>query len=88
MNEIASVALIHKAMKDGIVHQIWPVGSSGILQEVRLLTGSKEVRIETILDPMKSAGPSTVVLLAIPETKIKKAEALFGVHLNKLTIST
>lgn len=88
VNEIASVALIHKAMKDGIVHQIWPVGSSGILQEVRLLTGSKEVRIETILDPMKSAGPSTVVLLAIPETKNKKAEALFGVHLNKLTIST
>lgn len=88
VDEIASLALIHEAMKSGIVHQIWPVGSSGILQEVRLLTGNKEVRVETVLDSMKSAGPSTVVLLAISETEIKKAEALFGVHLNKLTINT
>lgn len=87
-NEIASVAHIHAAMKSGIVHQIWPVGSNGILQEARLLTGIKETRVETVLDSMKSAGPSTVVLLAIPETEIKKAVALFGVHLNKLMIIT
>ena len=43
--EIASVALIYEAMKSGIVHQIWPVGSSGILEEVRLLTGNNEVRV-------------------------------------------
>ena len=72
--EIASVALIHEAMKSGIVHQIWPVGSSGILEEVRLLTGNKEVRVETVLDTTKSAGPSTVVLLAIPEMKIEEAK--------------
>jgi len=88
VDEIASVALIHGAMKSGIVHQIWPVGSSGILQEVRLLTGMKEARVETMLDSMKSAGPSTVVLLAIPEMKIEEAEALFGVHLNKLMMIT
>ena len=88
VDEIASVALIHEAMKKGIVQQIWPVGSSGILQEVRLLTGIKEASVETMLDPIKSAGPSTVVLLAIPEMKIKEAEALFGVHLNKLIIIT
>lgn len=88
VDEIASARLIHEAMKKGIVQQIWPVGSSGILQEVRMLTGSKEARVETMLDPLKSAGPSTVVLLAIPAMKIKEAEALFGIHLNKLTIST
>ena len=88
VEEIASVALIHEAIKNGIVHQIWPVGSSGILQEVRLLTGNKEARVETVLDSMKSAGPSTVVLLAIPEMKIEEAEAFFGVHLNKLMIIT
>ena len=86
--EIASVALIYEAMTDGIVHQIWPVGSKGILEEFRLLTGNKEVCVETVLDTAKSAGPSTVVILAVPETEIKKAEALFGVHLNKLTIIT
>ena len=73
--EIASVALIHEAMTSGIVQQIWPVGSNGILQEVRMLTGIKEARVETVLDSMKSAGPSTVVLLAIPEMKIEEAEA-------------
>ncbi|MBO0589566.1 hypothetical protein [Sporosarcina sp. E16_8] len=87
-DEIASTRLIHEAMKSGIVHQIWPVGSKGILQEVRLLTGMKEARVETILDPMKSAGPSTVVLLAVEKMKIEEAEALLGVHLNKLTINT
>ena len=87
-DEIASVALIYEAMKNGIVQRIWPVGSRGILEEVRLLTGNKEVRVETVLDTMKSAGPSTVVLLAIPEVKIEEAEALFGAHLNKLTIIT
>ncbi|WP_186667952.1 hypothetical protein [Sporosarcina sp. BP05] len=87
-DEIASARLIHEAMKSGIVQQIWPVGSSGILQEVRLLTGMKEARVETILDPMKSAGPSTVVLLAIPKMQIEEAKALFAVHLNKLTINT
>ena len=64
-------------MKSGIVQQIWPVGSSGILEEVRLLTGMKEARVETMLDSMKSAGPSTVVLLAVAEMKIEEAEALF-----------
>ena len=87
-DEIASVALIREAMKKEIVHQIWPVGSSGILEEVRLLTGTKDARIETVLDPMKSAGPSTVVLLAIPETKIKEAATFFGRLLNQLIIIT
>jgi len=87
-DEIASVALIHEAMKCGIVHRVWPVGSSGILEEVRFLTGLTDARIETVLDPLKSAGPSTVVLLAIPETKINEAATFFGRLLNKLIIIT
>jgi hypothetical protein len=75
--EIASVALIYEAIKNGIVYQIWPVGSKGIVEEFRLLTGNKEVRVETVLDTAKSAGPSTVVILAIPVVKIVKAKAFF-----------
>ena len=86
--EIASVSLIHEAMKKEIIHQIWPVGSSGILEEVRLMIGMKDARIETVLDPLKSAGPSTVVLLTIPEAKIKEAETFFGTLLNQLIIIT
>jgi hypothetical protein len=86
--DIASVALIYEAMKSGIVHQIWPVGSSGILEEVRLLTGNKQARVETVLDTAKSAGPATVVILAIPETKTTEAQAIFGALLNKLQMYT
>ena len=86
--DIASVALIYEALKSGIVHQIWPVGSSGILKEVRLLTGNKQARVETVLDTAKSAGPATVVILAIPETKMTEAQAIFGALLNKLQMYT
>ena len=87
-DEIASVSLIYEAMKCGIVHRVWPVGSSGILEEVRLMIGMKDARIETVLDSLKSAGPSTVVLLAIPETKINEAATFFGRLLNQLLIIT
>ncbi len=88
VEEIASLALIGKAMKNGVVHKIWPVGSRGILEEVRLLTENKEVRVKTVLDTAKSAGPSTVVILAIPETKTSEAQAFFGVLLNELQMDT
>ncbi len=51
----------------------------------RLLTGNKEVRVKTVLRA-KSAGPSTVVILAIPERKTSEARAFFGVPLNELQI--
>ncbi|NYF23462.1 hypothetical protein [Sporosarcina sp. JAI121] len=86
--EIASVALIHAAKKSGIIHRVWPVGSRGILEEVRLMVGNEEARVESVLDTAKSAGPSTVVILAVLETQVAKAEVLFGAYLNKLTIIT
>ena len=83
---IASLRLIKEAMECGIIQQIWPVGSSGILEEVRQMTDDEEVQVETALDKTKTAGPSTVVLLAIPLAKISEAEAFFCSLLNKIEI--
>lgn len=85
--EAASLLLLRDALVDGVVQQIWPVGSSGILQEVRQMTGDGTAQVVTVLDAMKTAGPATVVLVAIPVEKITEAEALFGTLLNKIQIN-
>ena len=84
--EVASLRLLNQAMVGGIVQQIWPVGSSGILQEVRQMTGVETAQVTTELDPTKSGGPATVVLVAIPIAKITEAKVLFGALLNKIKI--
>lgn len=84
--EVASLLLLKDAMVGGIVQQIWPVGSSGILQEVRQMTGDVAAQVTTELDSTKPAGPATVVLVAIPIAKITEAKALFGALLNKIII--
>ncbi|MBE1555739.1 hypothetical protein [Sporosarcina limicola] len=85
--EIASLRLIKEAMDSGIVQQIWPIGSHGILEEVRRITENMAAQVKTEVDAIKSAGPSTVVLVAISEAKERSARQHFGVLLNELQIS-
>ncbi len=86
-SQIASMQKIHKAIKTGIIHQLWPVGSEGITQEIHNMTKNNQTIIQTILDPIKSAGPATVVLLAIPINKISEAKKHFTTNLNELKIT-
>ena len=85
-DEVASLCKIHEAIKGEIVHRIWPVGSRGIAKEVRAMSKNSEALVESALDTAKSAGPSTVVFLAIPVAKIAAAKNLFGEHLKELHI--
>ncbi|WP_342508411.1 hypothetical protein [Sporosarcina sp. FSL K6-2383] len=84
--EVASLRLLREALEDGIVQQIWPVGSSGVLEEVRHMTDDRLAQVETVLDSTKSAGPATAILVAIPIEKIAEAEVHFGALLNKIQI--
>lgn len=77
-DEVASIRRIRRALDDGMVHRIWPVGSQGILKEARTMTGYEDASVETALDTEKSAGPSTVVFLAIPLVKIEEAKRFLG----------
>lgn len=84
--KVASLSQLKNAMDNEIVEQIWPVGSQGILHEVRQLTGNETAQIDTLLDATKSAGPATVILLAIKNEKKDAAFKKFGIMLNNLTI--
>lgn len=84
--EVASLAKIRQALDEEIVHQIWPVGSKGILAELKRLFNKSTVQVKSTLDLTKSSGPSTVVLLKIPFEQQRKAEELFGSSLRKLVV--
>lgn len=84
--EIASVGLLRKAIEDGVVQQSWPVGSHGILEEVRMMTGVPEVQVETKHPSGKSAGPATVVILGIQAGKRQEAAELLGPSMKKIRI--
>lgn len=74
---IADLNKIHQAMKQGLILDVWPVGSSGIAAECNRL------KLSCLLkgwDTEKSAGPATSVLLGIAKDQIKDAKAHFGAY--------
>lgn len=83
-SDIASLRAIKEAMDTGIVNQIWPVGSTGILAEYRRLSGDSAIEIEADVDLRASAGPSTSVLIGIGAANIEKARQLLSGPLYKL----
>lgn len=86
--KIASLPQIHEAIKKGLIEKIWPVGSHGILYEVQRMTKSSTTTVKSIYDLSKSAGPSTVVLIGIPQSKLAHAKVFFDELLQDLMIIT
>lgn len=86
-DEVASVQLLHKAIKEGLVNRIWPVGSSGILEEVRSMMENPKANVESPHDVLKSAGPATVVIVGIPASKLIQAEKFFNPLIMELNIT-
>jgi hypothetical protein len=84
LNKIANLRKIREAMDIGVIEKLWPVGSRGILAEVKEMMRSDELSVESIVDLNKSAGPSTVVIVGIPTSQISKASSYFGGLLNEL----
>lgn len=85
-SEVASILKIRQALDKGLVQRIWPVGSGGIVEEARKMIGNEEALVKTVLNSQKSAGPSTVVMLAILPGNIEEAESFFGNTLYELDI--
>lgn len=76
--EVASIHKINVALKNQLVHKIWPVGSKGILHEIRNLLQDDDIEIESPLNLTKAGGPSTVVLVYISKDRIEEAQNFFG----------
>lgn len=74
-DKIADLKKVWEAMKSGLVHAVWPVGSTGIKEEC------DRIGIEGFLngwDVIKSAGPATTVLLGVNHTRQQEAKLYFG----------
>ncbi|WP_172371309.1 hypothetical protein [Sporosarcina jiandibaonis] len=83
-NKIASLRKLREALDNGIIKQLWPVGSRGILAEAREMMQNDELSVESDVDLEKSAGPATVVIVGVPASQIKKAYTHFEEFLNEL----
>lgn len=55
---------------------IWPVGSKGILTELNQMIGCDLKNVESELDLLKSAGPSTCLIIAYPSKHTKEIKKL------------
>lgn len=74
-DKIANLKKIREALNRGLVHQVWPVGSTGIKGECERL-GLDGNLVDWDIE--KSAGPATTVLLSIDILKEKEAKLHFG----------
>ena len=74
-DKIANLKKIREAINIGLVHRVWPVGSTGIKGECERLGLNGDVGN---WDVDKSAGPATTVLLGIDSRKEKEAKLHFG----------
>lgn len=74
-DKIANLKKIREAVSLGLVHQVWPVGSTGIKSECERLGISAHL---AEWDLEKSAGPATTILLGIDRMKENEAKLHFG----------
>lgn len=77
IDEIADLKKVWDAMECGLVMQVWPVGSAGIAAECQRLGLRGELEH---WDVLKSAGPTTSILLGIVVDRIEEAQEHFGKH--------
>lgn len=85
-NAIADLKKVKIALDNGWVSNIWPVGSKGIQEEVRILYANDKVFVQSDVDVEKSAGPSTVVLIGVSNELIEQATLHFGNELRKIIL--
>ncbi|WP_313893328.1 hypothetical protein [Psychrobacillus sp.] len=79
--KVADLKKIWDGLTNGLVVQVWPVGSTGILAECKRLGLQGEVEG---WDVLKSAGPATSTLLGIVTDRIDEAVLHFGRYLEKI----
>ncbi|WP_019412510.1 hypothetical protein [Paenisporosarcina sp. TG20] len=83
---IADMNKIKEAIANGWVRKVWPVGSKGIQAEAKTLLKDESLVVVSELDVVKSAGPSTVVLLGIPPEYVELSIRHFGNEFRELIV--
>ncbi len=77
---------VRRLLKIPFVHEIIPVGSQGILREAQILAKESGLNFrlnsELSLDILKSAGPATITLCAIPNSRSELLRRAIGKHVS------
>lgn len=81
---VAQLQPIFDAWHEGVVQQVWPVGSNGLQAEFSRLFGDKKVK--SSLDVEKTAGPCSVILLGVHPEKEHQAQNTFTRNFEKLCL--
>lgn len=81
---VAKLNEIYSLLNLGIAKQIWPVGSKGIGAELERIFLGKKVNCLLPLD--KSSGPSTSVIVAISEERIREFKEIITTPVEILKI--
>ena len=77
--EIADLKDLRTLMCCDFVHEAIPVGSQGMMHEANVLAKDSDLRVKLELDDFearKSAGPATVVLVAVSENALSELSGL------------
>ncbi|MBT2583022.1 alpha-ribazole-5-phosphate synthase [Planococcus sp. ISL-109] len=82
-DRIADLRIVKKALDNGWIELIWPVGSRGIAHEAEQLFG-KTVALSDGFLGEASAGPATCLLIGVEESKVPEAKRHFGTQFCKL----
>lgn len=85
---IAETTDILKLQKTDFIHEIIPVGSTGITHELTTLTKGSHLKYElipqTVINLNKSAGPATVLLATLPKQNLTQLQQIINKPVNTI----
>jgi len=86
--KIADLEDLLRLMSCDFVHEVIPVGSEGVMHEVNVLARDSRLNVKLAEKPeveiLRSAGPATVVLVAISKNDVNKLSEFIDKPLNIL----
>jgi hypothetical protein len=84
--KIADISDLLKLLNIEFIHGIIPVGSEGIAYEIGIIAKESNLKFKLMnqlkIDVRKSAGPATVVLASLPDSKLKELENAINKPIN------
>jgi hypothetical protein len=86
LGKTADTSDVLKLLSMEFVHEIIPVGSEGITREVRILAEGSKLNFKfnhnIRIDVKKSAGPATVLLTSLPESRLVEVNHVISKPIN------
>jgi hypothetical protein len=89
-NDAAPMSLFNRCCQSTLILDVIPVGSKGILEELKVISGRRELpenKVSCALDLKVSGGPSTCFIIKFTEDKRQSVEGLTGSFYHSILIA-